>query len=597
MNILKSAGEWLASRPWRILAVTVALTVLPLGVFVAAAHDLFVREVTARTVAASAQQGRVFGLVIEQHLTQQRRFVESIALRPDVVSNWASSDYARLTATLDQLRSLHPDFFGFGVCDVRGVLRVSSPPPQAPAYLGQDLTSRPWYAPVAAAWRPYVSPVFNSVRAGKPLVVAIAVPIFVAGKPSAILVAAQTLDEVAHPVYSLLSPENYANVTFVDQQHQVFGAQRGSAHIDLMSFDPAALSALMNDRPGTGRVLQIGGKEHIAEYSPIASLGWGVLIQAPSSLIGPAVWSLEKNVAVLAVMILLLATGGGALVAYLFKRWRDREQVYFAQIEGQNRELELRNRTIENANQLKTRFLATVSHELRTPLNAVLGFATLLTEEPALPPKPQRWAAHIREGGRHLLQLVNDLLDISKMEAGRLELNPEVFSVEAIVPQVTATLGPMLQARNIRLRVEVQPGLTLRADQTRFRQILYNLLSNAVKFTPMGGDVGVKALRQGDALLMEVRDTGIGIRPEDQEAIFEEFSQRSISETSSPGTGLGLAITRRLVEQHGGHLWVNSAVGQGSCFSFTIPLGCEHEENQFAVRAQEPEGLQAGPNP
>jgi signal transduction histidine kinase len=232
---------------------------------------------------------------------------------------------------------------------------------------------------------------------------------------------------------------------------------------------------------------------------------------------------------------------------------------------------------------------------LRTPLNAVLGFATLLSEESSFGPKQRRWAEHIRDGGRHLLQLVNDVLDLSKIEAGRLELHREVFPVDAAVPEVVATLSPLIQAKKIRMNSSIQSGLLVYADRMRFKQVLYNLLSNALKFTPAGGEVALRARQRDDSALIEVEDNGIGIRAEDQEKIFDEFSQAAGSDGNSMGTGLGLAITKRLVEQHGGQLWVKSEFGRGSCFSFFMPLGYRSEEPNVRTEARpaEPRSAQS----
>lgn len=244
-----------------------------------------------------------------------------------------------------------------------------------------------------------------------------------------------------------------------------------------------------------------------------------------------------------------------------------------ARMEEHNRELDVRNREIENANRMKTRFLAAMSHELRTPLNAILGFAGLLRDDLALSAKQQRWLGHIENGGRHLLQLINDLLDISKIEAGKLDLIRAPLQPEAVIPQIMAELQPLLTSKDIHLTTSVEPGIVLCADRIRFKQILYNLLSNAVKFTPAGGEVSVDLRRMGNTALVQVQDSGIGIPREQQESIFEEFKQITDSESEvRNGTGLGLAITRKLVEQHGGHVHVDSEVGRGSRFSFTIPL-------------------------
>jgi signal transduction histidine kinase len=592
MIAVKQAGAWLRKNPFRIFLICTVLAVLPLTLFVFTAHNLLLRQLMSQTIARSSQQGRVIGLIVEQHLNEQQVFLQSIALRPDLLHDWEAKDYAHLTESLDRLHTLRPDLLGFGICDVDGILRVASPS-TTPGSVGQNLSSRPWYLQVTGTWKPYISPVFRSPRPGNPLVVAIATPLFSNGKPVGILVVGQTLEEVTKPVYSLLTAESYNSLAFLDQQGQVFGVNAPGSPAVLLNLDQNAISALIKDRPGTGRVLRMNGQQYIAEYSPIASIGWGVILQAPTAMISEAVWVYEKSFAILAVIIVVLAFGGGALVAYLYKRLRDSEQLYLHQIENQNRELELRNRAIEHASQLKTRFLATMSHELRTPLNAVLGFATLLTEESSLGTKQRRWAEHIRDGGRHLLQLVNDVLDLSKIEAGRLELNREVFSVETAVPEVTSTLSPLIQAKKIRTSLAMESGLLVYADRVRFKQILYNLLSNSLKFTPTGGDVFVRGRQRGDSALIEVEDTGIGIRAEDQERIFDEFGQVSgTSDASSLGTGLGLAITKRLVEQHGGQLWVRSEINHGSCFSFVMPLG--HLTQEVAAA---PEAMHRRPEP
>ena len=244
-----------------------------------------------------------------------------------------------------------------------------------------------------------------------------------------------------------------------------------------------------------------------------------------------------------------------------------------AQLEAHNRELDLRNREVENANRMKTRFLAAMSHELRTPLNAILGFADLLQDDVAWSKKQQRWLGHIQNGGRHLLQLINDLLDFSKIEAGKLDLFREPLRPEALIPEIVAELQPLLTSKTIRLTTSLAPGIVLYADRIRFKQILYNLLSNAVKFTPAGGEISIDLRRLENTALVEVQDNGVGIPREQQESIFEEFKQITDSESEvRNGTGLGLAITKKLVEQHGGQVGVESEVGRGSRFSFTIPL-------------------------
>ncbi len=238
-----------------------------------------------------------------------------------------------------------------------------------------------------------------------------------------------------------------------------------------------------------------------------------------------------------------------------------------------NRELEIRNREVERATKMKSKFLASMSHELRTPLNAIVGFSDLLAEGTPGPlnEKQQRFINHIKQGSTHLLQLINDILDLSKIEAGLLELRSEEFLVGDALPEVLSTIHPLAMAKNIQVEQKVESTSRVKADRVRFKQILYNLLSNAVKFTPKGGRIGIECDDYWDFVRVSVTDTGIGIGPEDQKVIFDEFRQvEGPADGTHEGTGLGLAITKRLVEQQGGQISVESELGKGSRFTFTL---------------------------
>lgn len=228
----------------------------------------------------------------------------------------------------------------------------------------------------------------------------------------------------------------------------------------------------------------------------------------------------------------------------------------------------------ERSNKFKDQFLSTMSHELRTPLNAVLGFSDLLTEERYGPlnERQRRYVTHIHTGGKHLLRLINDILDLSKIEAGRLQLAIESVPVDNSFAEVIDTLRPLADKKSQSLSVHASPNLSVRADTTRFKQILVNLLGNAIKFTPEGGKIELAAQQLGEVVRVEVRDSGPGIPVEEQQRIFEAFHRLRQSEKNAEGTGLGLAITRRLVELHGGHLSLESKLGSGSCFYFTLPV-------------------------
>ncbi len=239
------------------------------------------------------------------------------------------------------------------------------------------------------------------------------------------------------------------------------------------------------------------------------------------------------------------------------------------------RELETSSAELEVASRHKSEFLASMSHELRTPLNAVIGFSEVLLDQ-MFGDVNARQAEYLRDiwsSGRHLLELLNDILDLSKVEAGQMHLEHTRFLVADAVAKAVALVRERAQQHRIQLVVSVASEVgTIEADELRFRQVLLNLLSNAVKFTPDGGEVRVLVSRSGEDLLVTVTDTGVGVPPEDRERIFETFQQGRRGAPKEEGTGLGLSLTRRMVELFGGRLWMESVVDVGSTFGFAIPV-------------------------
>ncbi len=238
-------------------------------------------------------------------------------------------------------------------------------------------------------------------------------------------------------------------------------------------------------------------------------------------------------------------------------------------------EIQDKSRQLEIAGQHKSEFLANMSHELRTPLNAIIGFSEVLLDRMfgELNEKQEDYLKDIFTSGKHLLSLINDVLDLSKIEAGRMELEPSEFDVPNALANAQTLIRERATRHDIALALEVDPAMgEIRADERKFKQILLNLLSNAVKFTPDGGRVEVRARKADGVLEVAVIDTGIGIAAEDQAAVFEEFKQVGRHYTNkNEGTGLGLALTKRFVELHGGRLWLESEPGKGSTFTFTLP--------------------------
>jgi signal transduction histidine kinase len=245
-------------------------------------------------------------------------------------------------------------------------------------------------------------------------------------------------------------------------------------------------------------------------------------------------------------------------------------------LERKNEELDLARRHAERLSSFKSQFLANMSHELRTPLNAVIGFSELLTDENngPLTESQREFVNYVLDGGRHLLTLINDILDLSKIEAGRIELNFQTIAPRALIDSAREIIRPFALKQGVTVNARCGDGnSTVTVDPVRVKQVLFNLLSNAVKFTPAGGTVTVDSSVTETEWLLAITDTGIGIRPQDLPRLFREFERiESLTGPKPEGTGLGLALTKRLIELHGGTVEVTSTPGQGSTFTVRFPI-------------------------
>ncbi len=257
------------------------------------------------------------------------------------------------------------------------------------------------------------------------------------------------------------------------------------------------------------------------------------------------------------------------------REFRDTQNRLTAELSAANSKLELRSQEAEQANRLKSEFLASISHELRTPLHTIIGFSELLAEqlEGGLNDKQKRFVDHIQRDSLHLLKLINDILDLSKIESGKRDLHLEVFNALDCVHEVLNSITPAATAKQISLELRPCVPLLVHADRLRVKQVLWNLLSNAVKFTPEGGRVSFECTVHDRLAQFSVIDTGVGIPEQEHQRIFDKFHQvGSTTKGVREGTGLGLAITKHLVEQHGGEIHLKSEVGQGSNFSLPCRL-------------------------
>ena len=300
----------------------------------------------------------------------------------------------------------------------------------------------------------------------------------------------------------------------------------------------------------------------VAAASVVLALGLGLILAW--SLIGP----IQRTEARLAEI------AAGDFTGQLDVPNRDELGSLAANVNRMNAELRRLYSELEATSRHKSEFLASMSHELRTPLNAIIGFSQVLQQKlfGEVNAKQEEYLEDILASGNHLLSLINDVLDLSKVEAGQVELDVTELSLRESLERGVVMVREKAATGGIRLSLDVADDVdVVCGDERRLRQVVFNLLSNAVKFTPPGGSVAVAAERVGRDVCVSVTDTGSGIAPEDQERIFEEFQQTEAGAAQREGTGLGLALSKRLIELHGGRMWVESALGKGSRFAFTLP--------------------------
>ena len=576
MKWLRSLEVWISERRWRIYLLCLLLTGLPIGLFAYASSRMLWIQAEKQSLAESRQIAHISASLVEEHFRQSTAFLKGFASDQSLQNAWSRRDWKAVDHCLEQAYGLRSDFRFVSIYDLDGTLRAIYP--NDPNVLNGNFAFRDWYKGVSREWKPYVSEVYQTAVTPRQLVAALAVPVKDHhGRPIAIVMAPYALETLSKQLLMNGAGGGWT-ISLVDQRGHISAHPKlnfSSVPIDLNGYGPVRLARAGSS--GTGTFAR-DGAQYFTRYEPISPYGWSVLVEQPTDLLQRNVWLLQRGVWLLCFVLIVVGLGFGSLIASAYHRSEAAKQELREseeRLRASNEELGLRNREVERATNMKSQFLASMSHELRTPLNAIVGFSDLLGEERsgALNDKQKRFVGHIRNGSAHLLQLINDILDLSKIEAGRVELQCESFSLPDVLPELHSLIRPLAASRKIHLENRVQ-DLTIFADRVRFKQILFNLISNAVKFTPPGGRITIESATEGESVRISVTDTGVGIRPEDQEAVFQEF--RQVGETTrgvQEGTGLGLAITKKLVERQGGKIWLESEPGKGSRFSFTLPAG------------------------
>ncbi|HVR89114.1 MAG TPA: ATP-binding protein [Candidatus Limnocylindria bacterium] len=316
----------------------------------------------------------------------------------------------------------------------------------------------------------------------------------------------------------------------------------------------------------------LGGGHRFVASRAVPQLGWYVLTMRSTGAVGNQVEATLTQLLFSRLLLVLVLLAGSILMASTASavlRQRDENALLVREVRDTSTQLEIASRH-------KSEFLANMSHELRTPLNAIIGFSDVLKQGMVgdLNEKQREYIDDVLGSARHLLALINDILDLSKVEAGRMELELSTFSLSDAVENGVTMVRDRATRGGVVLVVDVAPDIgEIQADERKVKQVLFNLLTNAVKFTRSGGRVAVSARREDEGIRVFVQDTGIGIAPSEQDRIFDEFHQvSSAKRVSAEGTGLGLALTKRFVELHGGRIWVESTPDAGSTFVFTLPV-------------------------
>ncbi len=548
------------------------------------------------------------------------RILQAEAEENSLVAAARAGDRARLREKIREVHRHYPDLSSVLVLDAAGSCLANSIDPNV---VGQSLRDRDYYHGVLRTRAPYISPVPYVGAATRLPSLGVATPIRDSrGELQGILAGSFTLEYLSQ----LLAPAGVLAATGPDaDQGKVYLVSPSRvvlAHTDsakrsttVAAADAGAREALAGRR-GWVTWTDEAGEEQIGVFAPLPEIGWGLVYTRPYPPWFFAVRRLLPSILPTLAVVLLAAALVGTLaarhlsrpilelqraasrlregdfsarlpesrrdelgdLAAAFNRMASALQDLYSSLEAKVAErtetLKTANLELARASQVKSEFLAHLSHDVRTPLNAIIGFTDLLLMPQADPlsERQRRYLEHLTTASRLLMDLIKDILDLTRVEAGRLEVHPEPCQVTPLLEEAMALFRTQAQARRVSLSLRIEtPMGELMVDRIRLGQILHNLLSNAVKFTAEGGLVAVTARQIGLELEIGVRDTGMGIPPEDQQRIFEAYEQAGTREGKQKGTGLGLAITKRLVELHGGRILVESTPGQGSTFTVRLP--------------------------
>ncbi len=603
-------------RPLRIrLPVKLALLViLAVGLTAAAASLAAIgigRSVMKTDALAEVEdRAEVYARAVAFYLDHARAVLETTASFPPLKSFAIDRDLAGLVVGKASV------FEYVMLLRVDGTVHLLEPQALEQQLSHRNLAFHPWFGDVTRARVTVVSDLHISPATQRPSVV-VATPVFSAtGELAGVWAGALRLDGLSRLGRVAPNPaRGYGYVT--DRRGLIIAHQRRASYVENQTdFNavPTVQRALAGEQGTLEFVNPISGIASLGAYRPLEGRGWAVAYVMPTAAALESVGPMARGIALAAVVVALGLGGFGLLLArriagplrQLTEAARtigagdfsqrldlrtgdeiedlagaiDRMSASLQQVIAAERharvQVEEQSRRVHEANRLKSEFLANMSHELRTPLNGIIGFAELMHDGRVGPVSPdhREYLGDILASARHLLHLINDVLDLAKVESGEMEFHPEPVDLGRLAGEVCDVLRGVAVRKRIRTDLVVESTLgPVVLDPAKIKQVLYNYVSNAIKFTPDGGRVTVRLEAEGDEFVrLEVEDTGIGIAPEDLGRLFVEFQQLDASTAKrQQGTGLGLALTRRIVEAQGGRIGVRSVLGRGSVFFAVLP--------------------------
>ena len=562
-----------------LLAACAALALVPLATLASTTSSASARALRQEVDQRLDTTAMVTANAVGKELGGLLDVVAAYAGRPNLIDAMASGnpDPATIDFHLSGLLRARTDVPATFVTDADGVLVDARP--HTAEIVGKSFAFRDWYRGVAATDAPYVSEAYRTAITGNALVVAAAAPIVEDGRRIGIIVATYDLgalgafasDVASRDVELLLTDQRGVPLQSTADDDAGAGVDPAAAR------DDPQVTAALAGRRGTSTV-EVDGVERMRAFAPVPSLGWAVVAEVPADRALAPIRRLQAFVFAMTGGLAILLCVGLLVVGRVL---RDRRRVM----------VDLREATDEalGSARVKSEFLAAMSHEIRTPMNGVLGMTELLLDT-RLDPEQREYASTAKSSAEALLTVLNDILDYSKIEAGRLDIEAIAFDLQALLHGVAELLAAAADAKGLELVIDVADDVpkVVVGDPGRVRQVLLNLASNAVKFTPAGEVLlGVRVVEPG-VVRFEVRDTGIGIAEDVLERLFQSFSQADASTTRRfGGTGLGLAISKQLVELMGGAIEAQSRPGAGSIFSFWLPLDAVEGERLEAESTTE----------